>query len=215
MDVNQEQLNDAVRNMNDAVAKLKPAAGTRSYAEIGSPEFAEDRTQINSLNNKDIFAREAARFDATYFHSLDHHGDVLARGLESLTESVNLQKKINQEYLTSHQNNRLALAETFGLRFKWSDMWAYNQGYDLANPVSTGVGDVVRGGAYTPNRAIDTASAGVGVSAEAVSAAVAKQVDATVTPVLLGLQQMLQSVAAATASIANVLAQTQPKAPAA
>lgn len=204
-------VDDAVKSMNDAVSRMKANSGGRSAAEIGSPEFAEDRTQINSLNNKDIFAREAARFDATYFHSLDHHGDVLARGLQSLTESVNLQAKINQEFLAAHQNNRLALSEVFGLRFKWSDMWAYNQGYDLANPVSTGVGDVVRGGAYTPNRAIDTASAGVGVSAEAVSAAVAKQVDATVTPVLMSLQQMIQSVAAATASIANVLAQSQPK----
>src|SRR5271163_4267379 len=115
--------------------------------EIGSPEFAEDRTQINSLNNKFILAQEFAHFNTDLIRSRDHHGDVAARGLQSLTESVNLQAKINQEYLDGVQATRKHMAEMFGLRFKWSDMWAYNQAYDLANPVAVGTGAAVTGAA--------------------------------------------------------------------
>ena len=64
-------------------------------------------------------------------------------------------------------------------------------------------------------RIVDTsgAVAGGAINADiaAIAGAVAKQVDATVTPVLLALQQMLSAVAATQASIANVLAQVQPK----
>lgn len=80
------------------------------------------------------------------------------------------------------------------------------------NPVQQGTADTLTAAGYTPNRAVDTASAGVSVGAEAVAAAVAKQVDATITPVLATLQQIVQALATATTSIANVVNQAQPKA---
>lgn len=79
------------------------------------------------------------------------------------------------------------------------------------NPVSAGTGMNLTAGSVPANRAIDVAAAGTGVSAEAVAAAVAKSVDATITPVLATLQQILQALATATTSIANVVNQAQPK----
>ena len=55
-------------------------------------------------------------------------------------------------------------------------------------------------------------AAGVGVDAQAVAAAVAKQVDATITPVLATLQQIVQALTTATTAIANTVNQAQPKA---
>ncbi|MCC6363132.1 MAG: hypothetical protein IT165_06375 [Bryobacterales bacterium] len=79
------------------------------------------------------------------------------------------------------------------------------------NPVASGAGMNLTAGAVPANRATDVSAAGVGVDAQAVAAAVAKQVDATITPVLATLQQIVQALATATTSIANVVNQAQPK----
>lgn len=79
------------------------------------------------------------------------------------------------------------------------------------NPVASGAGMNLTAGAVPANRAVDVAAAGVGVDAQAVAAAVAKSVDATITPVIAALQQILQALATATTSIANVVNQAQPK----
>jgi hypothetical protein len=71
------------------------------------------------------------------------------------------------------------------------------------NPVEQGSGNNLTAGAVPANRAVDVAAAGTSVSAEAVAAAVAKQVDATVTPVLATLQQLIQSLATTAAAIAQ------------
>ena len=63
------------------------------------------------------------------------------------------------------------------------------------NPVSSGAGMNLTAGAVPANRAVDVAAAGTGVAAEAVAAAIAKQVDATVTPVLAVLQKLIQTLA--------------------
>ena len=79
------------------------------------------------------------------------------------------------------------------------------------DPVS-GLGNNSIGRRIVPaNRATDVSAAGVGVDAQAVAAAVAKQVDATITPVLATLQQIVQALATATTAIGNVVNQVQPK----
>lgn len=161
-----------------------PTMTGRTHAEIGSPEFAEDRTQINSLNNKFIVAQEFAHFNTDLIRSRDHHSDVAARGLQSLTEAVNLQTKINQEYLSGAQETRKNLAEVFAQRIKIADMWAYNQGYDIANPIAVGAGANLGAGSVPSNRAVDVAAAGQAVNAVAVGAAVANAVNA-LNPVLV------------------------------
>ena len=179
--------------------------------EAGSPEFAEDRTQINSLNNKRIheeyqdLALTSARRSQVNFDNLQQVS------LRALNNSVDLQAQINARVIESLDQRAHELAATNAQRARHVDMWSYEQAYDLGNPVTTGAGDALRSAAYTPNRATDTASAGVGVSAEAVAAAVAKQVDATITPVLATLQQIVQALSTATTSIANVVNQAQPK----
>ncbi len=82
---------------------------------------------------------------------------------------------------------------------------------DELNPVTRGSGANLTAGAVPANRATDVSAAGVGVDAQSVAAAVAKQVDATITPVLATLQQIVQALATATTSIANVVNQAQPK----
>lgn len=82
---------------------------------------------------------------------------------------------------------------------------------DELNPVMRASGANLAAGAVPANRAIDVSAAGVSVDAHAVAAAVAKQVDATITPVLATLQQIVQALATATTAIGNVVNQTQPK----
>ena len=81
----------------------------------------------------------------------------------------------------------------------------------LLESVASGAGMNLTAGAVPANRATDVSAAGVGVDAQAVAAAVAKQVDATITPVLATLQQIVQALATATTAIGNVVNQAQPK----
>jgi hypothetical protein len=82
---------------------------------------------------------------------------------------------------------------------------------DELNPVTRGSGSNLTAGSVPANRATDVSAAGVGVDAQAVSAAVAKQVDATITPVLATLQQIVQALTTATTAISNTVNQAQPK----
>lgn len=79
------------------------------------------------------------------------------------------------------------------------------------NPVASGAGMNLTAGAVPANRAADVAAAGQAVNAEAVGAVVAKTLDATLVPLMGVLQQLVQGVASMNASMANVIAQTQPK----
>jgi len=142
---------------NSVVAAVAAAASdprnqmrstSRTTAEIGSPEFAEDRTQINSLNNKEIFAREATRFDKMYFASFDHSNDLNARLVKSFDSLLGTQDKLNDAFFRVMAQNA-----------RWQDDNAYVTRYDLSNPNTLGTSDVVRGAVDPQNRAIDTATA--------------------------------------------------------
>lgn len=130
----------------------------RSPMEAGSPEFAEDRTQINSLNNKRIheeyqdLALTAARRSQVNFDNLQQ---ISLRGLNI---SVDLQAQINERALKSLDQSQVELASINAQKLRHQDMWAYEQAYDLGNPVATGVGDTVRAGASTQQRGVDTAN---------------------------------------------------------
>ena len=157
--------------------------------ETGTDEFFKSQSQVNALNAKRTYdeyqdlALTAAR-----------RGQGQADILSNLATQA-LQNAVETANMVGKQNIQLnALAH--------DSFW---------NPVSNGAGMNLTAGAVPANRATDVASAGVGVNAEAVSAAVAKQVDATITPVLAVLQQLVQGIASMNASMANVVAQTQPK----
>lgn len=140
-----------------------------------------------------------------------HFDDLNSRGVASFDQLLGLQAKINQDYFDAVNELRKHLANIQTDRQRHADVANYETLYDLGNPVTTGAGDALRSAAYTPNRATDVASAGVGVSAEAVAAAVAKSVNDTITAELSVLAATVQSLVAAVASIANVLSQVQPK----
>ena len=181
--------------------------------ESGSPEFAEDRTQINSLNNKYLFDAHLNLSLTAAQRSQVNFDNLQQVSLRALNASVDLQAQLNQRILANFDQSAVELANVNAQRARHADDNAYVTRYDLSNPVTTGAGDTLRSAAYTPNRAVDTASAGVGVAAETVAAAIAKQVDATITPVLATLQQIVQALATATTALGNVVNQAQPKQP--
>ena len=157
--------------------------------ETGTDEFFKSQSQINALNAKRTFD-EFQNVTLVAANRAQSQSDILAN-----LATQALQNAIETANMVGKQNIQLnALAH--------DSFW---------NPVSNGAGMNLTAGAVPANRATDVASAGVGVNAEAVSAAVAKQVDATITPVLAVLQQLVQGIAAMNASMANVVAQTQPK----
>lgn len=183
--------------------------------ETGADEFFKAHSELNALNGKrtydefqDISLTSARRSQA-------HFDDLNARTLNSFEQLQTLQAKINEEHFASIHELRKQLANIQTDRQRHADVWAYETAYDLGNPVTTGSGDNLRAGTAPANRIVDTtgavAGAGTAVSAEAVAAAVAKQVDATITPVLATLQQIVQALTTATTAIANVVNQSQPK----
>jgi hypothetical protein len=120
----------------------------RTTAEIGSPEFAEDRTQVNSLNNKWIFESAMSRFWEAERRSNDHLADLQSRGLQSFDNMLQLQEKVNEKFFSGVDD-----------RARIRDQWNYVTSYDLSNPNTLGTSDNVRGGVIPQNRAIDTATA--------------------------------------------------------
>ena len=128
------------QSVTAAVAAACKPAPTASRAEIGSPEFAEDRTQVNSLNNKMLF-------DITFGSYAKQSDKLFSAAFETLMESVNLSKKMNGTYF-----DKVAQST------RWQDDNAYVTRYDLSNPNTLGTSDNVRGGVVPQNRAIDTAT---------------------------------------------------------
>jgi hypothetical protein len=139
---------DNLAKMRSASEKPATSPVPFSRQEVGSPEFAEDRTQVNSLNNKWIFESAMDRYYSRSARSDDHFADLQSRGLDALTESLNLTKQVHSKFFTDMDD-----------RARIRDGWNYNTAYDLANPNTLGTSDNVRGGVVPQNRAIDTATA--------------------------------------------------------
>lgn len=171
-----------------AVAAPYPAVPAvqcpRPYTETGSGEFAEDRTQVNSLANGWGFASGLHTFNSERNAHISRSDALFSRGLEALDENNSLAKKLNAQFLDTQADTRRVIGNIFAQQARHADDNAYVTRYDLSNPVTTGSGDTLRSAAYTPNRATDTANAGQAVNADAVNAAVAKFSDA-INPVLI------------------------------
>src|SRR5438105_1280707 len=116
---------------------MEPCSTDRSPAERGSPEFAEDRTQVNSLNNKFIFESAISRFLDGSIRSADHFADLQSRSLDSLTESVQLQKKLNAQFFESFNDRAESTNALRSQARRHADDNAYVTRYDLSNPVTT------------------------------------------------------------------------------
>jgi hypothetical protein len=180
-----------------APTSVQQAMAQRSAAEVGSPEFAEDRTQINSLNNKWIFAKEVFSEDTIR----REEQQLFSVAMQSLTESVNLSKQLHGQFFTGMEDGR-----------RIRDTWLYNTAYDLANPVAIGSGQNLGAGAVPSNRAIDTGTAQAVLNSstvqDAIGAAVANALNGTIPTLEAAIGA---AVAAALANVPNNAAGNSPK----
>jgi hypothetical protein len=164
-----DQVKNLIQNsVTAAIAAACPrpaqvAPVSRSAAEVGSPEFAEDRTQINSLNNKWIFESAMDRYWSRSARSDDHYADLQSRSLASLDNLLEIGKKVSQKFFSS-----IDLNERSRMGFD------YTTTYDLSNPNTLGTSDVVRGAVDPQNRAIDNATASLSNIPSMVQSAVAQ-----------------------------------------
>lgn len=165
--------------------------------EVYESDTSARMSEINANNYKLTHAAFEGHVLAAASRSQTTFDQIQARLISSMDEALGLQKKVNQSFIDSKEDTRRFQTTQAADRARYADDAEYVTRYDLSNPVTTGTGDAVR--------------AAAGVSADAVAAAVAKQVDATITPVLATLQQMVQALTTATTSIANVVNQAQPK----
>lgn len=171
----------------EGVATL--GGNARTSAEIGSPEFAEDRTQVNSLNNKHIF-------EAAHTFLTSERAQLSARLIHSFDELAGLTAKLNHQYLQGSTD-----------RAAWAQGWEYNRQYDVANPVAIGTGANVLAGANPAQRVTDSTGA---VAGGAVNAGIALGTLNNVTAQVGILQTMVSELAqsdnTANTSIADTLA---------
>jgi hypothetical protein len=165
------------------------APSTRSAAEVGSPEFAEDRTQVNSLNNKHIF-------EAAHAFLTSERAQLSARLIHSFDELAGLTAKLNHQYLQGSTD-----------RAVFEQGWEYNRQYDVANPVAVATGNNITAGGVPANRITDTTGA---VAGGAVNAGIALGTLNNVSAQLGILQTMVDGLAqsqnTANTSIADTLA---------
>lgn len=166
-----------------------PAATVRTSAEIGSPEFAEDRTQINSLNNKHIF-------EAAHTFLTSERAQLSARMVQSFDQVLSLAAKLDHQFLQGTTD-----------RAVFQQGWEYNRQFDLANPVSIGTANNLGAGAVPSNRITDTTGA---VAGGAINIGAALGLLNNVTAQLGILQTMVDGLAqsenTANTAIANTLA---------
>lgn len=169
-----------------------PNQGEREF-ETGVDEFFKAHSELTAANAK-------RTYDA--YQDLDL---VLAR--RSQLQFDQLQNVALQALQNSVETSNMVAKQAV----RHADVAADALWTDELNPVTRGAGSNLTAGAVPANRATDVSAAGVGVDAQAVAAAVAKQVDATITPVLATLQQIVQALTTATTAIANTVNQAQPK----
>ncbi len=169
-----------------------PNQGEREF-ETGTDEFFKAHSELTAANAK-------RTYDA--YQDLD-----LVAARRSQLQFDQLQNVALQALQNSVETSNMVAKQAI----RHADVAADALWTDELNPITRGAGSNLGAGAVTANRATDVSAAGVGVDAQTVAAAVAKQVDATITPVLAVLQQMVQALTTATTSIANVVNQAQPK----
>lgn len=190
----QGMIAEAVIAGQKAAAKYAPPVAPASRAEVGSPEFAEDRTQVNSLNNKWMFEAAMDRFWSRSTRSDDHYADLQSRSLKSLDGLLELGSKVTQKFMESVDLNQRARMG-----------FDYTTAYDLSNPNTLGTSDNVRGGVVPQNRAIDTATSQSTLNNTTMQTAI----EAAVANALNGTVPTLE--AAVGAAVAAALANTPVK----
>lgn len=201
-DMIQKGILGAIPAFAKACKNPSAAVAVRSQAEVGSPEFAEDRTQVNSLNNKWMFEAAMNEYWARSSRSDDHYADLQSRSLDALTESLNLTKKVNSAFFEGVQDGRRSM-----------QAWQYSTAYDLSNPVAVGTGADVTAGAVPQNRAIDESTVQTVVNSNTFQAAIQGAVADAMTGTIPTFEAAVgAAVAAALANVPNNAAGNKPTA---
>lgn len=180
-----------------------PNQGEREF-ETGTDESFKNANATGGAAHNENQRVTYANIKRTYdvYQDLD-----IQAARQALTEQTRLNQIASQAL-----QNAVETANMVGKQsIRHADIAADALWTDELNPVVRASGANIAAGSVPANRATDVSAAGVGVDAQAVAAAVAKQVDASVTPVLATLQQMIQALTTATTAIANTVNQAQPK----
>lgn len=173
--------------------------------EVGEDEFFKSHSELTAANEKRTYDEFQDISLTSARRSQSHFDDLNLRSVTGHDQLLTLQAKVNEEHFASIHELRKTLASIQMDRQRHADIGNYETWYDLGNPVTTGAGDALRSSAYTANRAVDVAGAGVSVSAEAVAAAVANATLASLTPLFATLQQTIQALTTASTKIAEAL----------
>ena len=182
----------------------------RSYQ--GGPDYRQDRaatgdffasdSERNTLNGKEGYDEHRTLFMTAAQRSQQHYDTLQARLMESLDESLNLQKKVNTEYLTGRDHTRTILAQLAADKHRNDNAWDYETAYDLGNPMTTGVADNLRAGAVPANRAADVAAAGV---AAGVNESVQTNVTSQIAALTVQTGELVAGLTALSGTISNFL----------
>jgi paraquat-inducible protein B len=208
---------DQERPSMDEGATAKPGTPNRAEREFetGEDEFFKAHSELTAANEK-------RTFDAYQHPNLEHVTNN-QRLFEQSAANLQTQLAATNNITLQHLQNAVTIAnqvaanavENANIIAKRTAELNNLANDSFWNPVSAGAGMNLTAGAAPANRVVDetgaVAAGATNASIAAIAAAVANQLTANLTPTLAVLQQMIQSLAAATASIANVLSQAQPK----
>ncbi len=180
-----------------------PNQGEREF-ETGTDESFKNANATGGAAHNENQRVTYANIKRTYdvYQDLD-----IQAARQSLVEQTRLNHIASQALQNAVETANMVAKQSI----RHADVAADALWTDQLDPVSRGAGSNLTAGAVPANRATDVSAAGVAVDGQTVAAAVAKQVDATITPVLATLQQIVEVLATATTSIANVVNQAQPK----
>lgn len=153
-------------------------------------EFFEHQSQTNALNAKrtfdefqDVSLTAARRSQVNYDH-LNH------LALQALQNAVTTADMVAKNSINN--NELLAKQAVRNGDFAQDTYW---------NPVTQGAANTLTSAAYTPNRTVDVAAGGVATANEAVAAAVAQQVNATLAPIIGTITAMVEALSVLAAKI--------------
>lgn len=174
---------------------------------MDTQEFFENQSQINaqqsSLNAKHTFdAFQSVTLTAAQ-RSQVNFDNLQQVSLRALNNSVDFQAQVNARALADLSDQREHMRQMLMDRMRHADMANYETLYDLGNPVSTGAGDALRSAAYTPNRATDTATAGVAATVPASS-------DVRIVETMTAMAAQMSGLAAMVQQLVQAVAANQP-----
>lgn len=186
----------------------------RSF-ETGKDETFANASQVGAESHNENQRLQFANLKRTYdlhqttdLHAIENAQQIFQQAALSLQgqlaqlNSATIQH-IQNAITVSHQANTNAV-ETANMTAKQAVKHADVAADAMWNPIQQGTADVITSAGYTPNRAVDTATAGVAATVPATTWA-------GLVDVIAALNGSVMAVQAAAASLANVLAQSQPK----